>query len=467
MKTTHYQGDNERLILIGLVTGDKILSKVLLGLKNEKDPFRSKWSNVIFRWCRDYHKQFAKAPRKAVMPLFRAYAHKHEDEPETPLIEKFLATLSEEYQQLAKGMNADYVIDLASKHLALIKYERLRDALEESLLSHNPEEAEETLANFKPVRFASSAIIDVFTDKEAQRAALVEDESEVMIEYPGALGEFFQRHLAREGFIAFLAPEKRGKTFWLLDMAWRAAKLKRRVLFVSAGDMSQRGVLRRLGIRAARRPIEAATVRKPKRLILNEGGKPKVKMDSLSYDARISKREWTRAFEEVHQLTASHDSLLKLSCHSTSSLTIEALNGELDNLISIGWIPDVVVLDYMDILAPESGSKNQEFRHQTNESWKAFRRMTQDYHVLGVTATQSDAASYERETITRSNFSEDKRKLSHVTGMVGINQNEEEKKLGVYRLNWVLLREGAYFETRCCYAAGCLALANPAMRSVW
>ena len=45
--------------------------------------------------------------------------------------------------------------------------------------------------------------------------------------------------------------------------------------------------------------------------------------------------------------------------------------------------------------------------------------------------------------------------------------NEEEKKLGVYRLNWVLLREGYYVESRCVTVAGCLEIANPCMLSAW
>lgn len=467
MKATRYQGDNERLILLGLVTNSAILSKVLTGLKTEKQPFQSKWSNVVFNWCREYHKQFGKAPRKAVSSLYRAYASKHEDEPETPLIEKFLVSLDEQFQQMTQGLNPDYVIDLAAKHFSLIKYGRLRDDLEETLLTQDLQQVQETLAKFTPVRFESSDVVDVLTDVDTWTEALAEEEQDVLITYPGALGEFFNNNLAREGFIAFMAPEKRGKTFWLVDVAWRALREKRRVLFVSAGDMSRRGMLRRLGIRAARRPIEAGTVRKPRRMILSVTKQPKVKFEEEIYEKRISIRRWREVQAEVHQLSSSQESLLKLSCHSNSSLTVEGLRSELDKLIKEGWVPDVVVLDYMDILAPETGSKGQDFRHQTNESWKAFRRMTQDYKILGVTATQSDAASYDRETITRSNFSEDKRKLSHITGMIGINQTEEEKKMGIYRLNWVALREGLYYESRCCYSAGCLALANPAMKSVW
>ena len=38
-------------------------------------------------------------------------------------------------------------------------------------------------------------------------------------------------------------------------------------------------------------------------------------------------------------------------------------------------------------------------------------------------------------------FSEDKRKRSHVTAVVGLNQTEAEKEVGVYRLNCYAVRE--------------------------
>jgi hypothetical protein len=75
--------------------------------------------------------------------------------------------------------------------------------------------------------------------------------------------------------------------------------------------------------------------------------------------------------------------------------------------------------------------------------------------------------SYKEDLIGREHFSEDKRKMAHVTGMVGINQTRREKERGVYRLNWVVLREGEFIEEHCVHVAGCLGLANPAMKSAF
>jgi hypothetical protein len=82
-----------------------------------------------------------------------------------------------------------------------------------------------------------------------------------------------------------------------------------------------------------------------------------------------------------------------------------------------------------------------------------------------VTATQTAARGYDAITQSQKHFSEDKRKLAHVTGMVGLNQTVKEKEKGIMRLNWIELREGWYSERQCCYVATCFELANMAVKS--
>jgi hypothetical protein len=83
-----------------------------------------------------------------------------------------------------------------------------------------------------------------------------------------------------------------------------------------------------------------------------------------------------------------------------------------------------------------------------------------------VGATQAAARAYDQWLIRKGDFSEDKRKNAHVTGMIGINRTAAEKKKGIYRLNWVFLRDGVWTETQCVWTAGNLALGCPAMRSL-
>jgi len=184
------------------------------------------------------------------------------------------------------------------------------------------------------------------------------------------------------------------------------------------------------------------------------------------FDKRLS---WKRAKESCREVMRkkikSKKPYFKLSCHFNSTLKIEGIRSILQDWEKTGWIPDVIVIDYADIL--DMSHPGLEGRDLINQIWKQMRSLSQKYHCLVVTATQADAKSYGKELITISNFSEDKRKAAHVTGMVGINQTPDEKEKELQRLNWVALREAWFSETKCVHVAGCLSIANTAIKSCW
>ncbi len=462
MKVTTYQSDDERAVLTGMIVSTKVLSRIHSRLKAERKPFRSRWSNVVAGWCLDYFGTYQKAPRKGITELFRSYASKSKDEDQVSIVERFLVPLSDDYGRTAKELNSDHLIDVAARHFNLVRLERLKESIEEDLLRKDTEAVEEKLTAHSKVNLATSSWVKHFADRESRLAALRSQESEVLIRYPKALGEFFGPHFQRDGFIAFLAPEKRGKSFWLLDLAWRSAvKDRRRTLLYSVGDMSERQLDRRLITRTCRRPLGAETIRYPVGIAPKEEKGSQAECEDRNYSSPLSEKEMDAAYKKVDS------SFLQRRCTPSSSTSVADIQADITELVREGWVPDVAVIDYADILAPEAGAGKQDYRHQINMTWMALRKLSQVNHILVVTATQSDAVSYETPLLRRKNFSEDKRKLSHVTGMTGINQTEKEKRDGVYRLNWIALREGIYYESKCVHVAGCLAIANPAIVSAW
>lgn len=255
-------------------------------------------------------------------------------------------------------------------------------------------------------------------------------------------------------------------SFVLMDFAWRAMLQRRKVAFFAVGDMSQNQMMRRFMIRAAKRPMRSGTVKIPKGITFDLDTNEIV----VDHDERVfeDSLDWRIAFEackEVMEVKAkSRESLLRLSTHPNSTLNVQGINSILQTWDREEWSPDIIVIDYADILAPPTGVADT--RDQINMTWKQLRSLSQSRHCLVLTATQADAASYKAETLGRSNFSEDKRKYAHVTGMIGLNATAEEKDLGVMRLNWIVRREEEYSEGKCVVCAGCLAIGNPFMKSV-
>jgi hypothetical protein len=61
--------------------------------------------------------------------------------------------------------------------------------------------------------------------------------------------------------------------------------------------------------------------------------------------------------------------------------------------------------------------------------------------ILIIAPDQADAKSFKQKVLDKTNFTEDKRKLDHATGMVGINMTTNEKIRGVARYNDIVSRE--------------------------
>jgi len=102
---------------------------------------------------------------------------------------------------------------------------------------------------------------------------------------------------------------------------------------------------------------------------------------------------------------------------------------------------DLVLIDYPDIMAPNPSDSNKDTRTQENEKWKTLRRTSQEFKNIIMIPTQTDARSYNQDSLTISNFSEDKRKISHVTHLIANNVNNAEMNVGIGRLANLVMRE--------------------------
>jgi len=157
-----------------------------------------------------------------------------------------------------------------------------------------------------------------------------------------------------------------------------------------------------------------------------------------------------------------------LECYPTGTMSVADLRAQLDIWETMeGWTPDLVVIDYADILAPEPGTEHMSTRDQQNANWKAMRRLSMEKHCLVVTVTQSDAAGLEARSLRLSNFSEDKRKYSHATAFVSIQKTPDEERRGLARMGLLLVREGELRSGEEVTLLQDLRRGNPMVASYW
>ena len=491
----------ERKIIIGLITSTNYLQK-LQCLHVEEQLFKSSTAKLLAKWCFEYFHQYNKAPFKDIEEIYLEKLKKKQisDDIAEEIEEEILPDLNNEYVE--EGINVDYLLDKTKQYFEERHLENHSELISDLLERGKLPEAKEQAQNYKGI--AKEIGNDISLKDESVLIKLEQafnTSYQSVIRFPGKLGAFWNHQLVRDSLVGLMAPEKRGKTFMLFEMALRGCKQGSKVAVFQAGDMSENQALVRLSISLSRKsnlekysgkfyiPVKDCihnqldtcdrnvrecdfgilngmdyteqnlnkTITKDvlvEQIKLNENYKPC--HNCSAYNNHNWGAVWLKEVNTGNPLTVKeaqdkfkafftkNNKEFKLSTHANLTLSVQ----EIKNILATwekeeGFVPDVIIIDYADILVPDN---RMEFRHSQNEIWKGLRGLSQEKHCLVVTATQTDSNSYEQDTIKLKNFSEDKRKYSHVTAMYGLNQDKEgkEKKLGVLRINELLLREADY-----------------------
>lgn len=462
----------------------------------------------ICSWCIDYFDKYGVAPDRDIESIYMEKLKTERiSKEDAEYMEKVLQRLSKDYER-GEQFNSNYLYDQATRYF---RERELRDhaaQVTDLIEKGRTDEAEALDRNFQPSSFSSIGLELGTEECSAKILDAFDRDRQYVLRYPGALGEMWNEHLVRGGFVAFLAPEKRGKSFLLIDMGLRALRQKYNVAFFQAGDMTEGQQLKRIGVYLTRRsdlekycgehwrPVGDCVwnqldqcSRKDRNC--DHGIYPGVDeqeyMDRIahyeSHNTLVEKAEeqeemksgdrytpcdsapcrkrwgtvWMRrersrepltgkmAQKEVVKFVTKYKRRFKLATYDNGTLTIDGMRACLESWeYSDDFVPDLIIVDYADLMSVDTGFR--EFRHRQDAIWKGLRGISQHWHCLVVTATQADAASYTRDRLSLSNFSEDKRKYAHVTAMWGLNQDHRgrEKRLGILRVNELVVREGEF-----------------------
>lgn len=518
----------ERKIAIGAIVSDEFVNWLTQYYKPEY--IQSQAAKLIINWCVAYADKYGQAPKQEIETIYekkrRTVPLLKSDEDLSKYIGEILASLSEEYD--SSNINIHFLIDETIKYFKQQHLENFLADLEMALEEGDVDRAESALINYSSEIVTIESEVDLHTNAEDVLEEAFSETAQPLFKYSGRLGDFLNDQLVREGFVAFLAPEKRGKSFLLLDMMLRAVKQGRKVAYFDAGDMSERKIMRRIGIYLAKKSDKAkycdlllipvldclynqrntcenkqlrchnanwGPLKEANKDYMNELKMSEIEAlvelaeakdyqpctECLRHSSRkdvYSPSYWYKIREPVTPLTPQEakkalesfkkrlrkSAGFKIACYPNNTLTISEIKRRLDIWSKQNWDPDIIIIDYADLLAGEKGYP-KELRHVINEIWKNLRSLSQERRCLIVTATQTDAAAYEKELITLSNFSEDKRKYAHVTAMFGLNQTADEKLRGILRINELIIREDDFSVTNQVHVLQRLQIGRPVLAS--
>jgi hypothetical protein len=463
MEVESFNSDIERRILIGMITEDTIISSVSSSWKtsNHTGLFRNNIANLIGRWAVVHYNKYGTAIRESILSRFQSYQETNTNQSQTQQISDLLTSLDLEFENTTI-QNKDYLIDQAGRYFTEVRLERIADRIKTGIQTGSLEDSLDAVNSFQRIELNTDLGIDPFRNESVVRQAF-ESNTEQLIHFnkqgEDDLSFFFGNAFSRDSLIGFLAGEKVGKSFALLDLSIRAMREKRKVVFFEVGDMSQNQVMMRFMQYVTGLSRKSNFIAKiPTRLEVDKKHNVEIDYHKVIVQEPLYVED---AIERCRKIVAKQgkEELLRLSVHPSGSIGVPGIISRLDTWERSGWIPDVIIIDYADLLAPVDSKQDK--RYQVDDTWKRLRGLSQARHCLVVTATQADAASYKTKVLDKSNFSESKTKLAHVTGMIGINATPAEREQQIRRLNWIVRREEEYSELECLYIAGCLSVCRP------
>jgi replicative DNA helicase len=489
---------SEQNLLTGLIVSDLFCRQLLPIIRPEF--FQIEYSIPVVQWIKNHYSQYEKAPKGSIQEIFLAEKRNINYELSEG-IEIFLKNLSEKFEK-QESFNEEYLLDQSVKYVkqrALLYHADLVRALAEE---GKEEEAELEIVNYKKVSKQTSDWVNPFDEKVIEEFFLRQDE--YLLKLPGIMGELFGG-LKRTWLTGIMAPPKVGKTFFLVDTAVAALSNRLKTAFFTLEmqdyEVASRTYKRITALTEEKGDIFIPTFdcvrnqndscNRPDRVchigLLQPNGDPPLQGEepegylpcvicrlSRDFIAAVWYRKETKqkiTMTRVKKKAKGMATMYGKDMFRVLSYPIGTANlGDIKNDLEVleyseDFIPDVVIVDYADILKPENTSLVG--REAINETWKGLKSLAQDRHCLVVTATQANRESIGKKNVRQTHVSEDIRKLAHVDIFGVLNQTAKEKRKGVIRIGIIARRHGESDEGVQALAIQSLQIGQPFLDDVY
>jgi hypothetical protein len=236
-------------------------------------------------------------------------------------------------------------------------------------------------------------------------------------------------HIARGTQFTFIAPAKKGKSWFLVHVGKNALLQRLKVLVVTL-EMSEPEYSKRFV-----QSFFSMTKREAKVLIpsfkRNEQGMF-VGMDQKEVERPSLASSGARALVEKRIKQQFKNRLpLIIKNFPTGTLTIAQYEAYLDQLERLHkFVPDVVLFDYPDLMEVDTGNQ----RLDVGDKFRRLRGIAVKRNHALVTPTQGNRQSAESRTTLDTHVAEDYSKIATADVVATYSQTPEEKRLGLARI---------------------------------
>jgi len=470
----------EKRMLVGLIVSDRVCQEILPLVDDSY--LQNPYSPILIKWIKGYYKKYEKAPGKDIQGIFEVEKQGLGGD-RAEMVEAFLEKLSDEYERESQ-INEPYLIDRCVEYLEERSLLTLADKIQANVKGGEKGKAKALVADYRKVARSMTTWSNPFAPEEVNLT--MDEERDSLFQMPGALGRLLGP-FERGTFISVMAPVKRGKTWFLIELAVMGLLNKFKVAFVSL-EMRKERMQQRLYKRLISTGKGDGLTWYPVFDCLNnqdgscERPGRKGQGDLLDSDGNISpfdeKIEWTTCdackgkwggdynyissnvhwyirlqrpkfdIGTVREAVGSFQwwgDNLRLKCYPRFSASLGDVTRDLDLLEYMeGFVPDIVIVDYADILKPER--ERSEGLEAVNETWMTLAQIGDVRKCLVATATQTNKEAWDARNTKAKNVSQYFMKFAHVEMAFMLSQTPQDKKNNFVRCSVAVSRNEDFNE---------------------
>jgi len=436
MKQTHVSLDQERNLIINLITNTQFCTRIVPILQPKQ--LKSKYGKIVAQWIIEYFNEYKTAPNELIQNIYNERKNSILDDEVGLSVQEFLISLSEESDKQPLR-NVEYVEKQAETYLKIRSLELHEEEIKAAIVANDPIRGEAAISNYNRVGMPNDESVSIMEDKGMIIDSFIQ-ENEYLFTFRGALDTTIGKPM-RGDLFTYLGKPKGKKSFALQFTAEEAAYGGNNVTFVSL-EMRRPQLLRRAWTSLNGRSLYDREVDIPYFDQSVRGATPKDDMFTVERKVQTIKGLDLMDIDkfQIAQQRLANGGGIRYVTFPAYSATVEDIIAYLDVLEHFdGYLTDVLVVDYADLIRPGKNAGN-EYRHQIDYIWKSLRALAQARNILVVTASQTNRDGLTGD-IQLENVAEDVRKLTHVSILVALNQNKAEKMAGVMRLCTLLKRD--------------------------
>ncbi len=503
IKIQRVGSEEEKRIMIGLIIDDQFCFECLPLAKLEF--FKLEYARTILGWIQEHHDKYDKAPKDDIDSIFLE-KKKSINQSNAKIIETFLSRVSEEHENSV--FNSQYQIDLAKRYFKKRHIEVLTKKMNFLLEKDKIEEAAELLeTTSEEIEVEDNSSFYNPLDEDEINQFFIGDKTKIILNFDGVLGELIGG-IERNNLVVVQGPEKRGKTFWLQQLAFEALHRKLKVIWFSY-EMNKMQTLDRFykQISALSRTPESPVIfpifdcKKNQRGICKKkerankinnllAGLAKDELPIYEQHPRYkectycrgtsdyevatwhSKQKGIKEFnlKNIREKVEGYKTLIghgniKIRNYPSFSAGAKEMERDVKFWAKKDFVPDLIISDYLDIQQRDTNVANE--RDAIWRIWQHAKKMAGIYNCAFLTADQADASARKQKSLDESNFTDDKRKDGILDLKIGLNQSYDEKTQGIMRLNILFKRIGYFNVKREVQVLQCLELGQTMLDSEW